>query len=168
VGLAGRHRADLTFGPKIGNAASLTDRHATRGAPVAVLRPFDAALTTARCLRLVTYRRNGSPVATPVWFVSDGLDLLGRTGAHTGKVHRIRANPQARVATCTYRGKPTSTDRTATVQLLDAATHGNRIEQLLHRKYGWQKQLADALNATSRRIRRRPPTLAAYLRITPD
>jgi PPOX class probable F420-dependent enzyme len=135
---------------------------------VAVLRPFDVALTTARCLRLVTYRRNGSPVATPIWFVSDGLDLLGRTGAHTGKVHRIRANPQARVATCTYRGNPTSTDRTATVQLLDPATHGDRIEQLLRGKYGWQKQLVDALNAASRRIRRRPPVPDVYLRITLD
>jgi hypothetical protein len=54
------------------------------------------------------------------------------------------------------------------VQLLDAATHGDRIEQLLLGKYGWQKRLVDALDAVTRRIRRRPPTPVAFLRITPD
>jgi uncharacterized protein len=135
---------------------------------VAELKPFEDALATSKYLRLVTYRRTGKPVATPVWFVPDGPDLLAWTGAHTGKVRRIRANPQARMATCTFRGRPTSTERTATVQLLDPATHGAHTEQLLLRKYGWQKRLVDTLNAVTRRIRRRPPTPTAYLRITPD
>jgi uncharacterized protein len=120
---------------------------------------------TSKYLRLVTYRRDGSPVPTPIWFVPD---LLAWTSARTGKVRRIRANPQARMATCTARGKPTSAERTASVQLLDPATDGDRIEQLLIDKYGWQKRLVDTLNAVTRRIRRRPPTPAAYLRITPD
>jgi PPOX class probable F420-dependent enzyme len=135
---------------------------------VAELKPFEDALATSKYLRLVTYRRTGKPVATPVWFVPDGPDLLAWTGAHTGKVRRIRANPQARMATCTFRGRATSTERTATVQLLDPATHGDHVEQLLLRKYGWQKRLVDTLNAITRRIRRRPQVPAAYLRITPD
>ena len=135
---------------------------------MAELKPFGDALATSKYLRLVTYRRNGSPVATPIWFVLDAPDLLAWTGARTGKVRRIRANPQARMATCTFRGRATSTERTATVQLLDPATHGDHVEQLLLRKYGWQKRLVDTLNAVSRRIRRRPPVPAAYLRITLD
>ncbi len=135
---------------------------------MAELKPFDDALATSKYLRLVTYRRDGSPVSTPIWFVLDSPDLLAWTGARTGKVRRIRANPQARMATCTFRGRPTSTERTATVQLLDPTTDGDRIEQLLLRKYGWQKRLVDALDAVTRRIRRRPPEPVAYLRITPD
>lgn len=56
---------------------------------------------------LVTYRRSGEPVPTPVWF---GLDDVGhfyaRTGKLASKVKRIRNNPRVRVAPCTLRGVP--------------------------------------------------------------
>ena len=56
---------------------------------------------------LVTYKRSGEAVPTPVWF---GLDDTGRfytrTGKLAGKVKRIRNNPRVLVAPCTVRGKP--------------------------------------------------------------
>ena len=56
---------------------------------------------------LVTYRRTGEPLPTPIWF---GLDDRGRTYVRTGtqaaKVKRIRNNPRVLLAPCTVRGKP--------------------------------------------------------------
>ncbi len=40
---------------------------------------------------LTSYRKNGTPVATPVWVVRDGDTLGLRTPADSWKVKRIRA-----------------------------------------------------------------------------
>lgn len=57
---------------------------------------------------VVTFRRNGDAVPSPVWF---GLDDAGRAYVHTphdaGKVKRIRNEPRALIAPSTVRGKPT-------------------------------------------------------------
>ena len=58
------------------------------------------------CL-LVTYRRSGQPVPTPVWFGLDGGGTLYlRSTADAWKVKRVRANADVRVAPCDVRGKP--------------------------------------------------------------
>jgi uncharacterized protein len=55
---------------------------------------------------LTTFRRDGTPVPTPVWFgVADGR-LYVRSEAEVGKVKRIRNDPHVRVAPATFRGKP--------------------------------------------------------------
>ena len=56
-------------------------------------------------ISVTTYRRDGTAVATPVWFVQQGDRLLVRTGAASGKAKRIRRNPEVRVAACTARGR---------------------------------------------------------------
>ena len=57
------------------------------------------------CL-LVTFRRSGEPVPTPVWFGMDGGKVYARSEARVGKVKRIRANPRVLVAPCDNRGRP--------------------------------------------------------------
>jgi PPOX class probable F420-dependent enzyme len=56
---------------------------------------------------LVTFKRSGEPVPTPVWF---GLDEEGRMYVRTehdaAKVRRVRNDGHARVAACDARGKP--------------------------------------------------------------
>lgn len=57
------------------------------------------------CL-LVTFRRSGEPVPTPVWFgLLDGK-VYARSEERVGKVKRIRANPRVLVGPCDSRGKP--------------------------------------------------------------
>jgi uncharacterized protein len=56
-------------------------------------------------LSLTTYRRDGTAVATPVWFVEDGDHVYVTTGATSGKVKRIRHNPAVTVAACNGMGK---------------------------------------------------------------
>ena len=56
---------------------------------------------------LVTYRRSGEPVPSPVWF---GVDAAGRvyvkTTVHAGKVQRLRREARALLAPSDVRGKP--------------------------------------------------------------
>src|SRR5207245_434198 len=56
------------------------------------------------CL-LVTYKRNGEAVPTPVWFgLRDGKVYI-RSEGDVAKVRRIRNNPRVRLAPCTVRGQ---------------------------------------------------------------
>jgi uncharacterized protein len=54
---------------------------------------------------LTTFRRDGTAVATPVWFVADGGTLLVWTGESTWKVKRLRHDPHVEVAICDFRGR---------------------------------------------------------------
>ena len=55
---------------------------------------------------LVSYRKNGQPMPSPLWFgVADGK-LYFQTSATGYKVKRIANNPEVRVAPCNSRGKP--------------------------------------------------------------
>ncbi|MFN8074621.1 MAG: PPOX class F420-dependent oxidoreductase [Kineosporiaceae bacterium] len=64
-----------------------------------------APLATEKYVRLTTFRRDGTPVATPVWVVGDGEDLLVCTGAASGKVKRLRHTPRVLLVPCDGRGK---------------------------------------------------------------
>src|SRR4029453_8567756 len=57
------------------------------------------------CL-VVTYRRDGTPVPTPVWFGIDDGRVFFRAEGDSGKVKRIRANATVRAAPCDGRGRP--------------------------------------------------------------
>jgi PPOX class probable F420-dependent enzyme len=56
------------------------------------------ALARARFIDLVTYRRTGVPVGTPVWFVPDGDRLLVRVAHDAGKLKRLRHTATVQVA----------------------------------------------------------------------
>ncbi len=66
---------------------------------------FDHLAGGKHCL-LVTFRRSGEPVQTPVWFGLAGGKVYARSEARVGKVKRIRATPRVLVAPCDNRGKP--------------------------------------------------------------
>lgn len=79
-------------------------------------------IASAKCLALTTYRRDGTPVATPVWFHITGEQIFVTTATSTAKVTRIRNNPQVTYAVCTQQGRVTGPTITGTARLLDAAT----------------------------------------------
>ena len=101
-------------------------------------------------LNLETLRRNGTPVATPVWFVRDGDTLYAYSLAAAGKVRRIRNNPTIRIAPCDIRGGLTGDWLLARARLVDADEAG-RAHRLLDRKYGWLKRIGGILNRWRRR-----------------
>jgi len=100
-------------------------------------------------LNLETYRRNGSGVKTPVWFVEDEGVLYVRTLANSGKVKRIRRNSRVRIAPCTVRGELLGAWVEARAELVEGAQE-KRVQQLLKRKYGIQKIMFDWLGRLNR------------------
>jgi PPOX class probable F420-dependent enzyme len=58
-------------------------------------------------LNLETYRKNGTPVATPMWFAEHHGTLYVYSRADAGKVKSIRQNSTVRVVPCTAGGTPT-------------------------------------------------------------
>ena len=54
---------------------------------------------------LITLRKTGAAVSTPVWFAEENGKLYVMTRSDSGKYKRIRNKPEVRVAPCTMRGK---------------------------------------------------------------
>ena len=94
-------------------------------------------------VNIETYRKSGAAVATPTWFFKEGETLLVITGAVSGKVKRIRNNPQVRVAPCKYNGTLVGQWVKGSVELVSAAEESKRIDALLRKKYGLMKALFD-------------------------
>ncbi|KDN75713.1 pyridoxamine 5-phosphate oxidase [Streptomyces olindensis] len=106
-------------------------------------------LATGKYLLITSYRRNGTPVATPVWVVRDGDALGVWTPADSWKVKRIRNRPDILVGPCDARGNPTGDQVPATAEICDAATTA-RYRELIARKYG----LTGRLTLLGSRLRR--------------
>src|SRR6266545_4115879 len=63
-------------------------------------------LRHSKTILLTTYKRDGTPVATPVSIAFDGDRAFFRTYHKAGKTKRLRNNPQLEAAPCTLRGHP--------------------------------------------------------------
>jgi hypothetical protein len=113
-----------------------------------------------RHISLVTFRRDGREVATPIWFAADGNALVAFTLRDSGKVKRLRNSPRARLAACDARGRVHGPwlDATAVV-VTDQKAVAQALERL-HAKYGWMMAVADFFSRLSGRYAKR-----AYLRI---
>ncbi|MEU3027471.1 PPOX class F420-dependent oxidoreductase [Streptomyces incarnatus] len=94
-----------------------------------------ARLAAGKYLLLTSFRRNGTPVATPVWVVRDGASLGVWTAAGSFKVTRIRNRADILAGPCDVRGNPTGDQLPATAEITDAATTA-RYRALIARKYG--------------------------------
>ena len=110
------------------------------------------AFATQRYLSLESFKRDGTPVQTPVWFAEDQGILYVYTLANAGKVKRIRRHPRIRLALCTMRGKVTGPWVEADATIVDATTaaHGHA---LLRHKYGWMKRIGDLFSRLLHRER---------------
>jgi PPOX class probable F420-dependent enzyme len=87
-------------------------------------------------INLTTYRKDGTAVATPVWAVLNGDELVVVTETDTWKVKRIRNNGHVLVTVANIRGKvaPGAASAEGTARLLDAA-ETETARTLLARKY---------------------------------
>ncbi|MEU7423336.1 MULTISPECIES: PPOX class F420-dependent oxidoreductase [unclassified Streptomyces] len=106
-------------------------------------------LGSGKYLLMTSYRKNGTPVATPVWVVRDGDTLGVWTAADSFKVKRVRRRPDVLAGPCDLRGNPTGDQLPATAEIADAATTA-RYRDLIARKYG----LVGRLTLLGSRLRR--------------
>ncbi len=61
-------------------------------------------------INLITYRKDNTPVTTPVWLSSVEDYLVITTSVNAGKVKRIRANGKATIYTTDQRGSKKLSD----------------------------------------------------------
>jgi uncharacterized protein len=125
-------------------------RHHSQGAA-----GFFDVLTASKYCSLTTYKRDGTPVATPVNVVANGDVAYFRTWNTSGKAKRLRHTPRVGLRPCGPLGKPKGdAELSAEATLL----HGEESEQAakalagrypflhglavprIHRLRGWNTQ----------------------------
>ena len=113
-------------------------------------------------IAVTTFRRDGTPVPTPVWVARDGEALVIWTVGDSGKVKRIRRDGKVTVAPCTIRGVPTgdAVPGHATVLGPDG---GRTARELIKRKYGLRGRLFVWMS-----VKRRGEDATVGVRITLD
>ena len=101
---------------------------------------FDA-LRGHKYALLVTYRRSGEPIPTPVWFGLDGGSrLYVLSDATAAKVKRLRADPRVLVGPSDARGKPLGPLAAGTGRIVEASER-EHAEAVLRSSYGLGRRL---------------------------
>jgi len=127
-----------------------------------------APVFRGRYLSITSYMRDGRGVATPVWFVMRDGRLLVKTDAASGKVKRIRRNPQVRVAVCTASGRPLGERVPAVAEILPHSEIST-VERLIADKYRLEMIIFRPLRFVQARLHLgRARTEPVILGITPS
>jgi PPOX class probable F420-dependent enzyme len=93
-----------------------------------------AQLQNKQYISLTTFRKTGVPVSTPVWFAEHDGKLYVFTNPKSGKVKRIRNNPQVRIAPSTIRGRVTGPEFSARAKILPPE-EWPRARRIMEEKY---------------------------------
>jgi PPOX class probable F420-dependent enzyme len=124
--------------------ARLAARTAPRGAREIAHAPrtgSPAEVARHKRALLVTYRRDGTPVPTPVWAAPGAGELLYvRSERAAGKLKRLRNDSRLLVASCTVRGRPLAAPFEARARMLEPAEEP-RAERALAARYGLGREL---------------------------
>jgi PPOX class probable F420-dependent enzyme len=111
-----------------------------------------AALDREPYISLVTYRRSGVGVPTPVWFAVKGGRLWAFSESRAGKIKRLRNDPRARFAACNVRGRVHGSWHEARARVVAGASEQQAAYAALRAKYGWQMRLLDLFSRLGGRI----------------
>lgn len=107
---------------------------------------------------LVTYKRSGEGVPTPVWFgLDDAGRLYCRTGRLAAKAKRIRNNPSVKVAPCSVRGVPRGPFAPGTARIIPEPEH-DHAERSIQSNYGTFRKIYEGSAGSME---------AHYLEVTP-
>jgi hypothetical protein len=96
-------------------------------------------------INLTTYRKNGTAVPTPVWFVEMDGALYVFTGGQSGKSKRIRANGRASVAPCDARGNPLGEFQPATACFVSEEAIKKLADKKYNQKYGLTRRFLNLM-----------------------
>ena len=131
-------------------ALTILDRPVTYG---------DFSTITGTHVLLVTYKRDGTPVPSPVWFAREGGELFVWTEVNAFKAKRLRNDPRALVAPCSPRGVPRGAPVAATGRVLTDESERARAARAIRRSWGPGRRLFELVS--------RPLTEVHYLAFVP-
>ncbi len=112
-------------------------------AAVGAARDFQELAKHKHCL-VVSYRRSGEGVPTPVWAGVEGDTIYFRSEARAAKIRRIRANPRVVVAPCTMRGKPRGPGVAGNARILPPEEEA-RAEAAIQARFGVGRRLYESV-----------------------
>lgn len=98
-------------------------------------------LADEKYINLETYKRDETPVKTPVWFVVDGEKLYVITRESTGKVKRLANNPKVKLAACSFSGNVHGDWFSGTASRIEGKESDDAVK-LRKKKYGFKALLA--------------------------
>jgi PPOX class probable F420-dependent enzyme len=114
-------------------------------------------LGDARYVSLTTYRRSGEAVPVPVWIAPLGDGRLGFTTDPTsGKVKRLRANPEVTLRECSMRGEVAAgtAEVLGTAEVVASGPDRELVERAIGAKYGLQFTLVELGGKLKRMVTR--------------
>jgi hypothetical protein len=135
---------------------ALRSRDADRVATLPPTGRLDSLVGRKYCV-LVTYRKNGDAVPSPLWFGVAGRKVYAHTGGY--KVTRLERNPAVRVAPCTFRGRPMAPPFAGTARVVPSE-EVERAERAIQANYGRIRMLYYELFHQAE--------LGHYIEVTPD
>ena len=118
-------------------------------------------LAAERYVSLITFRRNGNGVPTPIWIARDGDKLYAFTDGTSAKMKRLKVTDRIQIAACDARGNVRGDWVEGRARKLDDPDAIDRALAALTRKYGWQLSLLNVFSRLFGRIGRR-----AYVEIS--
>jgi len=100
-----------------------------------------SALDGHKYALVVTFRADGDPVPTPVWFGIAQGRLYFRSVSTGHKLGRLARNPSVLVAPCSANGRPTGAPFRARARLLATAEEEATAERAIRGNYGLARGL---------------------------
>jgi hypothetical protein len=110
---------------------------------------------------LVTFRRNGNGVPTPLWIAADDGKLYAFTDGTSAKMKRLKVTNRIQLAACDARGKVKSGYIEGQARRVEDRAIMERAMAALARKYGWRVSILNLFSRLFGRIGRR-----AFIEIT--
>ncbi|MFY9783642.1 MAG: PPOX class F420-dependent oxidoreductase [Acidimicrobiales bacterium] len=114
------------------------------------------ALSDENYILLTTYKKDGTPVAAPVWIVPLEDGKFGfSTSSGSGKYKRLRHTDRVTVQPCDVRGrvKAGSAAQSATASLVSGALY-LEIRTKVKSKYGWKDSASRILGVVGGIVKR--------------
>ncbi len=118
-------------------------------------QPSFQELAAERYVSLITFRRNGNGVATPIWVAVDNGKLYAFTDGTSAKMKRLRVTDRIRIAACDARGAVRGEYADGHARRVADPAAIDRAMAALARKYGWQLALLNIFSRLFGRIGRR-------------
>ena len=86
-------------------------------------------------INLETYKKDGTSVRTPVWFVIDNDLIYVITRDSTGKVKRLGNNQDVQIVSCSFKGEPKNEWIKGKAEMI-TGEEADEIIKLRKKKYG--------------------------------
>ena len=117
------------------------------------------AISDEKYVSSTTFRKSGTPVATPTWIVDIDHGRVGFwTSSASGKYKRLRNSPRITLQPSDSRGKvkPGTAQVTGTVALLTSGPDFDAVQRKVRAKYGFMTSMSRFFNTVGHLGRKFP------------